>query len=209
MVRLVVIGVLGLLLGASSEAIAENECPELNGGKPQQQMEYLQRDRSALKAACITYAMFQLASASGHANFDHYPETVKTIARYLDYRPPDASPLSRVVSRNRAPYPAFDALFMIGKPAVPDLIEAIANPATLGIPRFNAISLIFAIYSREDLPESVRVLKRAAKARESTDWEASQRLVDAARQTAGMCRGETAAACVDALYNNEGEARKP
>ena len=108
-----------------------------------------------------------------------------------------------MVSRNRAQYPALDALFMIGKLAVPDLIEAIANPATSGIPRFNATSLIFAIYSREDLPESVRVLKRAAKARESTDWESSQRLIDAARKTAGMCKGEMTNACVDALFSQD------
>jgi hypothetical protein len=97
---------------------------------------------------------------------------------------------------------------MIGKSAMPALIEAIANPATSEILRFNATSLIFSIYSRGDLLEAIRVLKRGARARESTDWEGSQRLVDAARKTAGMCSETMASSCMDALYASEGDAKK-
>jgi len=46
-----------LLLGAASGVAARSlSCPELQGAKPQAQLEYLQRDRAALKPACIAYA---------------------------------------------------------------------------------------------------------------------------------------------------------
>jgi hypothetical protein len=84
---------------------------------------------------------------------------------------------------------------LIGKPAVPDLVEAIASSATSEIARDNAIHVVFFIY-RSDVAESVRVLIRASKA--SSDWESSMRLYDAARDTAAMCK-DSRNSCMSAL----------
>jgi hypothetical protein len=97
-------------------------------------------------------------------------------------------------------YPATTALFEIGKPAVPDLVEAIANSATSEIARSNAVATVFDIY-RSDVAESVRVLMRASKA--SPDREASMRLYDAARKAADMCRQPGHNSCMSALSENE------
>jgi len=146
--------------------------------------------------------MFQLG-------FGRHIEAIKTLVTYLDYRSPDDLKGARqmVVGRNVDPYPASTALFMTGKPAVPDLIEAIAGSATSGTARSNAVLTVSTIY-REDISEAVRVFKRAAKARESTDWEGSQRLIDAAWKTAGVCRIEMANVCRDAFYEKD-ERTKP
>jgi len=90
----------------------------------------------------------------------------------------------------------------MGTLVVPAVVEVIANPATPLVVRNNAIQVIFVMNSR-DMPEAVRVLKRASKAKESTDWEASQRLFDAARKAAEWCRGNMASACRDAFYSDE------
>jgi hypothetical protein len=203
----IAISLAGLWLGISIRALGEIQCVELEGAKLQAQMEYLQRDRSRLNAGCITYAMFQIALPRDGQSFARYPEAVQTIVGYLDYRPPDVSKLSAAVSQSRSRYPATDALFIIGKPVVSDLVETIANPATSDISRFNALSIVFAIYSREDVAEAVRILKSAAKAKESTNWEASQRLVDAARKTAGMCQSQMSVVCMDALFGEEKDTK--
>jgi hypothetical protein len=97
-------------------------------------------------------------------------------------------------------YPATTALFEIGKPAVPDLVEAIANSATSEIARSNAVATVFDIY-RSDVTESVQVLMRASKA--SPDREASMRLYDAARKAADMCRQPGHNSCMSALSESE------
>jgi hypothetical protein len=193
----VALSLAALWLGVSSRAGAEVKCAELEGVKAQVQLEYLHRNRSAQDAPCIAYATIQLG-------FGQDPDVIKTLVGLLDYRSPDDLKGARqmVVGQNADPYPASTALFMIGKPAVPDLLEAIAASATSHTARNNAVLTIFLIY-REDISEAVRVLKRAAKAKESTDWEASQRLIDAARKTAGMCRLETRNTCMEALFSDD------
>jgi hypothetical protein len=198
MLKCTAIGLLALGLGFFSRATAETRCVELEGAKALASLEYLQRDRSTLIPVCITQAMFQIALATDPKSFDRYAEAVKTIVGYLDYRLPDESPLDRMVPRNRDPYPASDALSGIGKPVVPDLIETIGNPATRDIVRGNATLAVFAIYSRGDLPEAVRLLRRASEAPEHFDG--SERLFDAAKWIATKCRDAAAYDCQVALY---------
>jgi hypothetical protein len=147
-------GILAALsLGTASGAAAPFSCAELEGVKPEVHLEYLQRDRSALKPDCIFYAMGSL-------------------------------------------YPAITALFEIGKPAIPDLVGAIADPDTSDVARSNAIEALFLIH-REDVSEAVALLNRASK--EAPDWQSSQRLMDAARRMADMCRGPAINSCLNAL----------
>ena len=187
----------------SDRAVAEAKCSELEGAKPQVQLEYLQRERTAQSPDCITYAMFQIASSRGDQDFDRYPEAIHAMVGYLDYHPPNRSVLSQAVSGGWSRYPATDALFMFGKLVIPDLLEVIASSVTSAISRANAIWLVFSIYSREDLIEAIHVLKRAAKPRESIDWAASQRLLDAAQGISGMCSRDMAKVCLDVFYDHE------
>jgi hypothetical protein len=199
----ITIGFLGLLAG-SGIAIAETKCSELEGAKPQTLMDYLRRDRSTTKAPCITSAMFQIAYPPDGQIFDGYPEAIKIIVGYLDYRTPEESKLAAFVSRNRDAYPADVALFVIGKPALPYLIDAIASSSTSPIAQSNAIRAVFLIHS-EDKSGAVRELRRASKA--SQDFDRSLRLFDAARKAANMCTGPNINSCVDALYADDLDRR--
>jgi hypothetical protein len=158
------------------------------------QLAYLQRDRVSLEADCVDYAIL-------HVGVNPSSESIKTLITYLDYQYPDPkSPYGAV--RIMFPFPAVPELAGMGTMVVPAVVEAIANPATPLLVRNNAIYVIFVMNSK-DMPEAVRVLKRASKAKEPTDWEASQRLADAARKAAGWCKGDTARACMDAFYNED------
>jgi hypothetical protein len=180
--------------GTASGAPAAFSRAELEGAKPEVHLEYLQRDRSALKPDCIFYAMDQIG-------LKHYAPAVKTLIKYLDYRVPEDPAKARwpVVMRFRMLsdiYPATGALFDIGKPAIPDLVASIADPDTSDVARSNAIEALFWIH-REDVSEAVALLNRASK--ESKDWQASQRLMDAARRMADKCRGPAINSCMNAL----------
>jgi hypothetical protein len=193
--RITLLSIAGLWLGVVPGVAADGRsCPELQGAKPQAHLEYLQRDRAALTPGCIAYAADQIG-------LQQYGPAVKTLVRYLDYRLPEDPARAHFAAISRIPtlgtiYPVTTALFQIGKPAVPDLVEAIASSATSEVARNNAVATIFDIY-RSDVVESVRVLMRASKA--SPDREASMRLYDAAREAAAKCREPGHNSCMSAL----------
>jgi hypothetical protein len=196
--RTVQLALAGLWLGVVPGVAADGSCPELQGAKPQVHLEYLQRDRAVLTPACIAYAADQIG-------LQQYSPAVKTLLRYLDYRLPEDPARAHLAAISRTPtlgtlYPATDALFEIGKPAVPDLVELIASSATSEIARSNAIQVLFLIH-RSDVAESVRVLMRASKA--SSDREASMRLYDAARAAAAKCKEPGHNSCMSALSESE------
>jgi hypothetical protein len=183
-----------LCFGSASGAPAVFSCAELEGAKAEVHLEYLQRDRSALKPDCIFYAMDQIG-------LKHYAPAVKTLIKYLDYRVPEDPSKAGLPVIMRIPtlgslYPAIPALFEIGKPAALDLVGSIADPDTPDVARSNGIEALFLIH-REDVSEAVALLNRAG--RESADRLASQRLMDAARRIADKCRGPAISSCMKAL----------
>jgi hypothetical protein len=183
-----------LCFGSASGAPAVFSCAELDGAKAEVHLEYLQRDRSALKPDCIFYAMDQIG-------LKHYAPAVKTLIKYLDYRVPEDPSKAGLPVIMRIPtlgslYPAIPALFEIGKPAALDLVGSIADPDTPDVARSNGIEALFLIH-REDVSEAVALLNRAG--RESADRLASQRLMDAARRMADKCRGPAISSCMKAL----------
>jgi len=183
----------GLCLAPASASPATFSCPALNGAKPEAHLEYLQRERSTLSPDCISSAMDQLG-------LKHYAPAVKTLIAYLDYRLPDDPAKKRGIIIHIPTlgdtYPASTALFRIGKPATPNLVEAIANISTSDIARTNAIETLFVIHSGK-LSELVTILNRASK--ESKDLKASDRLRDAAREITYRCQGPDIPLCLAAL----------
>jgi hypothetical protein len=79
------------------------------------------------------------------------------------------------------PYPATDALFAIGKPALPALMEAIAAYDSDSLEHQNALHAVDAIF-REEPEEGVRYLKNAAV--KATSAEGAYRLEQAAEKAA-------------------------
>jgi hypothetical protein len=163
------------LLGRVSPVFAASACAALENKNAEARLEYLQGDRSLLDKDCILYAIERFGN-------ERYSAAVKTLVGYLDYRNPDPP----LVPKRLTPtaYPAVEALFQIGKSAIPDVVEVIADAATSDLVRNNAGDAVFAIY-RADPAEGIAVMVRAAHA--TTDPMASLRLMDQARRQATRC----------------------
>jgi HEAT repeat protein len=93
-------------------------------------------------------------------------------------------------------YPAANALFLIGKPAEPEILKVLAKSDTSDLVRKVAIYALLNIESNE---ESGPVATLARASREEKDPGASQRLMDAAKEAATKCRPERQTVCINAL----------
>lgn len=200
-----------MLIGVSVTVFGQGpnagDCRDLEGAQLAKQVDYLRQDRSSLDAACIVSALFQISAAANRAKFDGYEKALETLAEYLDYRPPE-SKLAAALSHSRHPFPAWDALFFVGRPAMPYVIDLIANTSTPDVARDNAITLVYSLYIRDNLSEGVRILKRASEARVNADWDGSRRLLEAARKAAELCTVPNDKQCTDAhrvLYEPPGK----
>ncbi len=171
---------------------AEPSCPKLDGAKPEKLLEYLQGDRGSLGEDCVYVATTKLGVAG-------YTPAIKTLVALLDYRTQGEPGRARtgVVNQPGWPiYPAGNALFLIGKPAVPEILKVLAKSDTSDLVRKVAIFTLFEIESDE---ESGPVATLARASREEKDPGASQRLMDAAKETATKCRPEGRSICIRAL----------
>jgi hypothetical protein len=82
-------------------------------------------------------------------------------------------------------YPAVSALFQIGKPALPALVQVIEGSESNSIESTNATYAVQSIF-RENLPEGVKYLRHAAK--QSFTVLMGQRLSTAARRIEALSR---------------------
>ena len=187
------LGVASLFAGASP-VFADPTCASLENKKSESRLEFLQGEKARLDGNCVLYAIDQLGRAQ-------YAPAVPTLLRYLDYPYPDppnyGTPQNPLILAkiNWTNYPAANALSDIGKVAVPQLVEAIADAATPELIRKNAADTERFIYA-PDPPEGIAVLVRAAHAR--TDPMDSLRLMDQARRLASLCRPEVRNECENA-----------
>jgi hypothetical protein len=177
--------------GAAADSFAAHACSSLENSTQELRLEYLKGERERLNSDCVLYAMEELG-------YYKYTPAINVLIRYLDYRDPAKMPGFRQthIEWSGSIYPVGDALFQIGKPAIPELIEVIADAATSDLGQNNAADVVSAIY-REDLAEGVAVLVRAARAQ--TDPLASLRLIDQARRQAAHCGNERRNDCENAI----------
>jgi hypothetical protein len=92
-------------------------------------------------------------------------------------------------------YPATTALFEIGKPALPALLDLLGTETT-PIVREKALRTVMDI-SRDDFVSGVKLIR--ATASKQKDKAAESRLLDAAAKAAKMCPPHIRAECEDAL----------
>lgn len=143
------------------------DCAELANKSPEECAKYLARPRKSTENACVVYAILEI----GHR---HHAAAVGTLVQYLDYQtalPPKLSGFTLVEK-----YPAINALFVIGKPAVGPLIGAISKEDTSETVRENAVVTMLQLF-RDNMPGAVSTLSGAS--RNAADNAASERLVPA------------------------------
>ena len=182
------------ILSTAYAAPAGAACRELEGAKPETHLAYLERERSALNTECIEYAMI-------HLGFEHHLPAIGVLIKWLDYRRPEVPSKDPAVVQvhptwQGSIYPAMTALFMIGKPAVPDLISVVANRDATDLVRDHALET-YRMIGRDDPPNAVAALVRAS--REAADAGAGQRLWDAAKQAATRCSPQIRNDCIHTL----------
>jgi len=181
------------LFAAPQQQAVSSPCPELEPSNLPELVEYLKQDRAALKEACIVYAV-------GKLGVRRYAPAVAILVKYLDFRGPDDPQRAKygVMQHSYWPiFPAENALFLIGKPAIPDLISVIAASGTPDRIRKSATSTLGSIL-REEPSRAVATLVRASRAEKDPD--ASMRLLDAAKEAATDCAPAIRSGCVNALY---------
>jgi len=173
-----------LFLAGVSPVFADSTCANLENKNPQSKLEFLQSQTARLDSRCVLYALDQLRAA-------RYAPAIATLIRYLDYILPDeparlgpaGEPIT-VRGLKWTLFPAANALAEIGRPAIPQLVDVIANADTSDLIRKNAAETVLAIYSH-DMPEGIAVIVRASRA--SGDPMAALRLMDQARRLASTC----------------------
>jgi len=119
-------------VASAQPARATDNCPDLEGKDAAAHLEYLRGDRSKLKPECAAAAMRYLGAK-------RFSQASAVLIQYLDYRTesPGKAPMIPII------YPAVDALHSLGKPVVPELVAAVANPDTTEAARQNAAWTIF------------------------------------------------------------------
>lgn len=186
-----------MVLFCSHHSIVAQPCAELAAAGQSDAIKYLNRGRDSQTALCVEHALRQIGETGSI-------EGIAIVLRYLDYRrEPTPSEKRGATNLNTwYQYPAMIALFEIGKPAMPYLIDLLASD-TNNLRRRNALETIGDIY-REDPAAGVKLLSSAAEKVKGNDMrvtEAETRLTEASRELAKMCPPRVRSQCEAVLYN--------
>ncbi len=183
-----VLALLFLTLGVA--LAAEPRCPLLAAAAPSALVSYLDGPKGSQTSACTEYAIAQIGEKK-------YVAGVGVLVRYLGFRrePEFWEKGEDVVDLQHEWYPATSALFQIGKPALPALIDLLGTE-TNPIVRSRALQTVMDI-SRGDFVSGVKLIRDAAATRNAKAEQA--RLLDAARKSVALCRPSVRPQCEAAL----------
>jgi len=174
------------LLATRASAQTSNDC---SVDRPEPALAYLKHDRATLRPECIRSAIEVLRHYQ-------YRPAIDVLFKYLDFTPtPPGVPASADASQPTArEYPAADALYTFGKTMLPRVKGVIRNDEETALARFNAARIYFALVHS---PEPIRFIIQAAK--ETTDPQATTKLVQFAEDAVPHCSEEQRAECKHAL----------
>ncbi len=167
-------------------AVLGPPCPIENANK-QQIIKFLLSARSCSPATaeCITVAIQKLKNAQSI-------EEIEILADYLDFRrPPREEEKAGLALRLQVTgelYHAAGQLFLIGRPALPALIQVIGNGKSSVLAHENAVDTLMQIYRNEPLEGVKFLLEQSTKA---ADVYIGIRLRQSASEAARLC-GSTA-----------------
>lgn len=141
-------------------------------------------------AHCVTWAINKLGK-------EHYEPAVKPLVRLLDFRRPQTEGERIVHGLSEDKFPAEEALELIGKSALPELLRAIEAGATPEASRENALNVWMEIFRQSDEhPKGIAELKQEET--KVSDARAKARLRWAVEQAVGRCNPPEQAACREA-----------
>jgi len=182
---------IGLLL-PMRPAHAQETCPDLSSSSTKELISFLERNGHAADPACVKKIITQLGDAKQVA-------AINVLISLLEFRRPDTEMEKQHLLSIEDRYPAVEALFQIGMPAVPSLVSALASYRTSDLSRQNALRALEEIHS-EDPTKAISLLRKAAS--EAKTGAEAVRLESAARDVMKYCgklwHDRCAAALLDA-----------
>lgn len=175
---------------AVAGAFAPEPCLQLASAEASALVSYLDGPEASQTAACIAFSVRQIGAKK-------YAAGVGTLIRYLGFRrEPDFWERGDDVAASRHDwYPATAALSLIGKPALPPLVD-LRGTETTPIVQAKALETLMAI-SGDDFVSAVKLLRAAAATQQ--DKAAESRLLDDAAKAAKMCPPNVRPQCEDAV----------
>lgn len=182
-VKILVIFAITIVSGGSLNA---QNCDPLRQATSAQLITFLQyNSRSENEWPCIKFALRELGRNKAKAK-----EAIPVLVDYLDYERPLSEAekngfylhMPSVVEM----YPATDALFSLGQPAIPAMIRVIESSDDAQ-KHENAVFVFMQIY-RERMPEGIQKLKAASVSRAGEGFQLeAQRLKQSAKEALRWC----------------------
>lgn len=168
----------------------DTNCLDLGSAEPSELVSYLNGPQPSQNAPCMAYSIRQIGAKQ-------YVPGVGALIRYLSFRR-DPDPWEKgkdVVETKHDWYPATTALSLIGKPALPPLVDLLGTETT-PLVREKAIETVVDI-TRDDPVSGVKVLRAGAAKGKGTVAESL--LLGAAGEAAKMCPPQVRPQCEAAL----------
>jgi len=167
----------------------ELSCAVLDTKDAQMLRDFLRQQQKLRQSLCLPSVIKRLGQI-------HDLDAIPLLVIYLDYMDPKTAPLPNGGATVRPSYPAVTAIFLIGKPAVIQLLSAIQTGASAKF-RKNAVRAYADIF-RDDLSSGIRGLKTAELLAKSDDER--HRLNEALHELMDECNNrdqQAAQACKD------------
>jgi hypothetical protein len=141
-------------------------------------------------ARCVAWAIRKLGN-------EHHEPAIPALVRLLDFRRPRTQVEEIFHGLSEELFPAEEALELIGKKALPEVLHAIVANSTSPIARENALFVWMEIYRESDeQPKGVGLLKQEET--KANDDKVKQKLRWAVQKALTHCGPEEQAACKEA-----------
>ena len=181
--------VLILAIGSLSILLTAQDCAKLGNSTNDELLQFMQQPPSSKDLNCTISAIRKLGE-------HRVTEAAGALSKYLDLEQPltEGEKMGvvhhpRILARA---YPAVNALFDIGEPALPTLLDVLkSNDPPGGLRRSNAIRTIMMILITG--PSSVKLIRDAG--RSESDPTAALSLQRAAEEAVQMCVPDEKARC--------------
>lgn len=141
-------------------------------------------------AHCVTWASHKLGK-------EHYEPATTALVRLLDFHRPQSDGEKLFHGLSEELFPAMEALMLIGKKALPEVLRAIEAESTSAIARENALSVWMEVYrDSNEQPKGVGLLKQEET--KANDNKLQQRLAWAVQKALTRCNPSDMPACREA-----------
>lgn len=181
---------------------AVQDCAELEGKSVEECAKYLAQPRASVEDRCVSYSMDQIGDK-------RYVPAAEILVQYVDYQIRDFSHERNFRVRlglgRSGAFPAVDALFEIGRPAIVYLVNRLATEDRPGTARDNAVLALQSI-CRRNMAEAVSILAEASH--KAADKMRAENLIRAARLASDKCPAQLKTQCISALTQQRRDEKR-